>query len=101
VSRLPTLTMWSMAAAAVLSPVLGFLMTIIAEILLGLVKEAGVPASLWSSPPAPSAGSFAACGGRALQVMHRHGPESALDQTAENNSAATKCSCSVGTAGNA
>jgi uncharacterized membrane protein YjjB (DUF3815 family) len=38
--------MWLMAGAAVLSPVLAFLMAIVVEVLFGLVKDAGVPALL-------------------------------------------------------
>jgi hypothetical protein len=45
-SYLATLAMWSIAAAAVLSAVLAFMMAIIVEILLGLVKDAGAPALL-------------------------------------------------------
>jgi UPF0716 family protein affecting phage T7 exclusion len=45
-SSLPTWTTWSIAAAAVLSPVLAFLMAIAIEILIGLVKDAGLLALL-------------------------------------------------------
>ena len=40
---LPTWTIWSIAAAAVLlSPVLAFLMAIAVEVLIGALKDAGV-----------------------------------------------------------
>jgi hypothetical protein len=45
-NSLPTWAIWSIAAAAVLSPVVAFLMAIAIEILFGLVKDAGVPALL-------------------------------------------------------
>ena len=45
-NSLPTWAIWSIAAAAVLSPVLAFLMAIVVEVLFGLVKDAGVPALL-------------------------------------------------------
>jgi hypothetical protein len=46
VSSLPTWAIFSIAIAAVLSPVLAFLMGIAVEILIGLAKDAGVPALL-------------------------------------------------------
>ena len=46
VSSLPTWAAFSIAIAAVLSPVLAFLMGIAVEILIGLAKDAGVPALL-------------------------------------------------------
>jgi hypothetical protein len=46
VNSLPTWAIWSIAAAAVLSPVLAFLMAIVVEILFGLVKDAGSSALL-------------------------------------------------------
>jgi hypothetical protein len=46
VSSLPTWATWSIAAAAVLSQVLAFLMAIAVEILIGLVKDAGLLALL-------------------------------------------------------
>jgi hypothetical protein len=46
VSSLPTWAAFSIAIAAVLSPVLAFLMGIAVEILIGLAKDAGVPAFL-------------------------------------------------------
>lgn len=39
-SSLPTWATWSIAAAAVLSPVLAFLMAIAVEILIGVLKDA-------------------------------------------------------------
>ena len=41
-SSLPTWATWSIAAAAVLSPVLAFLMAIAVEILIGVLKDAGM-----------------------------------------------------------
>jgi hypothetical protein len=41
-STLPTWAIWSIAAAAVLSPVLAFLMAIAVEILIGVLKDAGM-----------------------------------------------------------
>jgi hypothetical protein len=46
VSSLPTWAIFSIAIAAVLSPVLAFLMGIAVEILIGLAEDAGVPALL-------------------------------------------------------
>jgi hypothetical protein len=46
VNSLPTWAIWSIAAAALLSPVLAFLMAIAAEILIGSLMEVGVPALL-------------------------------------------------------
>ena len=43
VSSLPTWAMWSIAVAALLSPVLAFLIAIAVEILIGSVTDAGVP----------------------------------------------------------
>ena len=40
-SSLPTWATWSIAAAAVLSPVLAFFMAIAVEILIGALKDAG------------------------------------------------------------
>jgi hypothetical protein len=45
-NSLPTWAMWSIIAAAVLSPVLAFLMAIAVEIFIGVLKDAGVPALL-------------------------------------------------------
>ena len=45
-NNLPTWAAWSIAAAAVLSPVLAFLMAIAVEILIDLLLEANAPASL-------------------------------------------------------
>jgi hypothetical protein len=42
VRSLPTWATWSIAAAAVLSPVLAFLMAIAVEILIGVLKDAGI-----------------------------------------------------------
>jgi hypothetical protein len=42
VSSLPTLAIWSIAAAAVLSPVLAFLIAIAIQIVLGVLKNAGM-----------------------------------------------------------
>ena len=42
-SSLPTWAIWSIAAAALLSPVLAFLIAIAVEILIGSLKDAGVP----------------------------------------------------------
>jgi UPF0716 family protein affecting phage T7 exclusion len=41
VSSLPTWATWSIAVAAVLSPVLAFLMAVAVEILVGVLKDAG------------------------------------------------------------
>jgi hypothetical protein len=41
-STLPTWAIWSIAAAAVLSPVLAFLMATAVEILIGVLKDAGM-----------------------------------------------------------
>ena len=41
-NSLPTWAMWSIIAAAVLSPVLGFLMAIAVEIFIGVLKDAGI-----------------------------------------------------------
>jgi hypothetical protein len=41
-SSLPTWATWSIAAAAVLSPVLAFFMAISVEILIGVLKDAGM-----------------------------------------------------------
>jgi hypothetical protein len=41
-SSLPTWATWSIAVAAVLSPVLAFLMAIAVEILFGVLKDAGM-----------------------------------------------------------
>jgi hypothetical protein len=41
-SSLPIWATWSIAAAAVLSPVLAFLMAIAVEILIGVLKDAGM-----------------------------------------------------------
>jgi membrane protein DedA with SNARE-associated domain len=41
-SSLPTWATWSIAAAALLSPVLVFLMAIAVEILIGVLKDAGM-----------------------------------------------------------
>jgi len=46
VSSLPAWAIFSIAIAAVLSPVLAFLMGIAVEILIGLAADAGVPALL-------------------------------------------------------
>ena len=43
VSSLPTWAIWSIAVAALLSPVLAFLIAIAVEILIGSVTDAGVP----------------------------------------------------------
>ena len=40
-NSLPTLAMWSIIAAAVLSPVLAFLTAIAVEIFIGVLKDAG------------------------------------------------------------
>jgi hypothetical protein len=45
-SSLPTWAIWSIAAAAVLSPVLAFLTVIAVEILIDFLMEVGVPALL-------------------------------------------------------
>ncbi|MBV8132527.1 MAG: hypothetical protein JO282_08475 [Alphaproteobacteria bacterium] len=45
-SSLPTWAIWSIAAAAVLSPVLAFLTAIAIEILIGSLMDAGVPVLL-------------------------------------------------------
>ena len=45
-NSLPTWAIWSIAAAAVLSPVVAFLTAVLVEVLFGLVKAAGVPALL-------------------------------------------------------
>jgi hypothetical protein len=45
-NSLPTWAMWSIIAAAVLSPVLAFLMAIAVEIFIGVLMDAGVPALL-------------------------------------------------------
>ena len=42
-SSLPSWAIWSIAAAALLSPVLAFLIAIAVEILIGSVTDAGVP----------------------------------------------------------
>jgi hypothetical protein len=42
VGSLPTLAIWSIAAAAVLSPVFAFLIAIAIEIVLGVLKNAGM-----------------------------------------------------------
>ena len=41
-NSLPTWAMWSSIAAAVLSPVLAFLMAIAVEIFIGVLKDAGI-----------------------------------------------------------
>jgi hypothetical protein len=41
-STLPTWAIWSIAAAAVLSPVLAFVMATAVEILIGVLKDAGM-----------------------------------------------------------
>jgi uncharacterized membrane protein len=41
-NSLPTWAMWSIIAAAVLSPVLAFLMAIAVEIFIGALKDAGI-----------------------------------------------------------
>ena len=41
-NSLPTWAMWSIIAAAVLSPVLAFLMAIAVEIFTGVLKDAGI-----------------------------------------------------------
>ena len=41
-SRLPIWTIWSIVAAALLSPVLAFLMAIVVEILVGALMDAGL-----------------------------------------------------------
>jgi hypothetical protein len=41
-NSLPTWAMWSIIAAAVLSPVLAFLMAIAVEIFIGVLKDAGI-----------------------------------------------------------
>jgi len=41
-NSLPTWAMWSIIAAAVLSPVLAFLMAITVEIFIGVLKDAGI-----------------------------------------------------------
>ena len=43
---LPTWAIWSIAVAALLSLVLALLMAIAVEILIGVLKDAGVPALL-------------------------------------------------------
>jgi hypothetical protein len=45
-NSLPTWATWSIAVAAVFSPVLAFLMAIAAEILISLLKDAVMPALL-------------------------------------------------------
>jgi hypothetical protein len=60
VNSLPTWAIWSIFVAAVLSPVLAFLMAIAVEILIDVLLEAGVAAVSHSSSLAPSAGSFSA-----------------------------------------
>lgn len=42
-SSLPTWAIWPIAAAALLSPVLAFLMAIAVEILIGALIDAGAP----------------------------------------------------------
>jgi hypothetical protein len=42
VSNLPTWVIWSIVVAAVLSPVLAFLMAIVVEILIGALLDAGI-----------------------------------------------------------
>ena len=42
VSSLPTWAIWSIAAAAVLSPLLAFLMAIAVEVLIGALMDAGM-----------------------------------------------------------
>jgi len=46
VSTLPAWAIWSIAAAAVLSPVLAFLVAIAVEILIGSLMDAGLPVLL-------------------------------------------------------
>jgi hypothetical protein len=41
-NSLPTWAMWSIIAAAILSPVLAFLMAIAVEIFIGVLKDAGI-----------------------------------------------------------
>ena len=41
-NSLPTWAMWSIIAAAVLSPVLAFLTAIAVEIFIGVLKDAGI-----------------------------------------------------------
>jgi len=41
-NSLPSWAMWSIIAAAVLSPVLAFLTAIAVEIFIGILKEAGI-----------------------------------------------------------
>jgi hypothetical protein len=41
-NSLPTWAMWSIIAAAVISPVLAFLVAIAVEIFIGVLKDAGV-----------------------------------------------------------
>jgi hypothetical protein len=53
---LPTWAIWSIAVAAMLSPVLAFLMAIAVEIVIGALVDAGVLPVFASSPPLRSAG---------------------------------------------
>jgi len=43
---LPTWARWLVAAGVLLSPVVAFLLALVAEILIGIVKEGGAPALL-------------------------------------------------------
>ena len=44
--RLPSWALWTIAAGILLSPVFAFLLAVVAEILIGVVTQGGVPALL-------------------------------------------------------
>jgi phosphate/sulfate permease len=81
-NSLPTWAMWSIIAAAVLSPVLAFLMAIAVEIFIGVLKMLAFSNSSPLAPLGPLAGCcFASCGSGRAEV-----PQSKREQRAEARS---------------
>jgi hypothetical protein len=76
VSSLPTWAIWSIAAVALLSPVLAFLIAVAVEFLIGSLMDLAGSCSCPSPPP--SAGSWFACGRCAPEVRVRPGREQTL-----------------------
>ena len=72
-SSLPTWATWSIAVAALRSLVLAFLIAVAVEFLIGSLMDLAGSCSCPSSPLAPSAGSWFACGRRAPEVTVRPG----------------------------
>jgi len=68
-NSLPSWAMWSIIAAAVLSPVLAFLTAIAVEIFIGVLKAAGILESLAVGAMGPFTGCcFASCGSGRAEV---------------------------------